>query len=69
MLEKLWAKYPDHPGLPHYIIHARDCPADRRQAVASDANAPFLKMLVPAEKGLDFVVSAKMLANFMNPKL
>jgi uncharacterized membrane-anchored protein len=27
VLEKLWAKYPDHPGLPHYIIHARDCPA------------------------------------------
>jgi len=26
-LEKLFAKYPDHPGLAHYIIHAYDEPA------------------------------------------
>ncbi|MFL6426978.1 MAG: hypothetical protein ACJ71S_01955 [Acidobacteriaceae bacterium] len=27
MLESLYAKYPDHPGLAHYIIHAYDVPA------------------------------------------
>ena len=27
MLEALFAKYPDHPGLAHYIIHAYDEPA------------------------------------------
>jgi len=27
ILEKLFAKYPDHPGLAHYIIHAYDEPA------------------------------------------
>jgi tetratricopeptide (TPR) repeat protein len=26
ILEPLWQKYPDHPGLPHYIIHAYDHP-------------------------------------------
>jgi hypothetical protein len=26
ILEPLWARYPDHPGLPHYIIHAYDHP-------------------------------------------
>jgi tetratricopeptide (TPR) repeat protein len=26
ILEPLWTKYPDHPGLPHYIIHAYDHP-------------------------------------------
>jgi hypothetical protein len=26
ILEPLWKKYPDHPGLPHYIIHAYDHP-------------------------------------------
>ena len=26
ILEPLWEKYPDHPGLPHYIIHAYDHP-------------------------------------------
>ena len=25
--EKLWVTHPDHPGLPHYIIHAYDYPA------------------------------------------
>ena len=24
ILEPLWAKYPDHPGIPHYLIHACD---------------------------------------------
>src|SRR5262249_2161635 len=23
-LEELWARYPDHPGAPHYLIHAYD---------------------------------------------
>jgi tetratricopeptide (TPR) repeat protein len=26
ILEKLGAKYPDHPGIPHYIIHSYDYP-------------------------------------------
>ncbi len=26
ILEPLWAQHPDHPGLPHYIIHAYDHP-------------------------------------------
>jgi tetratricopeptide (TPR) repeat protein len=26
ILEPLWKEYPDHPGLPHYIIHAYDHP-------------------------------------------
>lgn len=26
ILEPLWTKYPNHPGLPHYIIHAYDHP-------------------------------------------
>ena len=26
MLDALYAKYPDHPGLAHYIIHAYDVP-------------------------------------------
>ena len=26
ILEKLWAAQPDHPGLPHYLIHAYDHP-------------------------------------------
>jgi hypothetical protein len=26
ILEPLWARYPEHPGLPHYIIHAYDHP-------------------------------------------
>ncbi len=27
ILEPLWKKYPDHPGLAHYIIHTYDLPA------------------------------------------
>jgi hypothetical protein len=36
VLESLWAKQPDHPGLAHYIIHAYDYPAlaDRASAAA-----------------------------------
>jgi hypothetical protein len=32
MLEGLWTKQPDHPGLAHYIIHAYDVPALAPQA-------------------------------------
>ena len=36
ILERLFAKYPDHPGLAHYIIHAYDEPAlAPRAAVAA----------------------------------
>jgi hypothetical protein len=36
ILESLWAKQPDHPGLAHYIIHAYDYPplADKARAAA-----------------------------------
>ncbi len=32
MLESMWARQPDHPGLAHYIIHAYDVPALASQA-------------------------------------
>ena len=32
ILEEMWAKQPDHPGLAHYIIHAYDVPALAPQA-------------------------------------
>lgn len=37
MLEALWAKQPNHPGLAHYIIHAYDVPAlaDHAEAAAN----------------------------------
>jgi hypothetical protein len=37
ILEGLWAKQPNHPGLAHYIIHAYDYPAlaDRARAAAA----------------------------------
>jgi hypothetical protein len=37
MLEGLWAKQPNHPGLAHYIIHAYDYPAlaDKARAAAA----------------------------------
>ena len=35
MLEKLWAKQPEHPGLAHYIIHAYDAPPLAARAVAA----------------------------------
>jgi hypothetical protein len=36
ILERLWAKQPNHPGLAHYIIHTYDYPplADRARAAA-----------------------------------
>ena len=36
ILEPLWAKQPDHPGLAHYIIHTYDIPAlaDKARAAA-----------------------------------
>ena len=36
ILEQLWAKQPDHPGLAHYIIHTYDFPAlaDKARAAA-----------------------------------
>jgi len=46
ILEPLWKQYPDHPGLPHYIIHAYDHPplaakaleaARRYSTIAPDA--------------------------------
>jgi tetratricopeptide (TPR) repeat protein len=35
VLEKFWVKYPDHPGLPHYIIHAYDYPAIADKGLAA----------------------------------
>jgi tetratricopeptide (TPR) repeat protein len=35
MLEAMWARQPDHPGLAHYIIHAYDVPALAPQARAA----------------------------------
>jgi hypothetical protein len=35
MLEALWAKQPNHPGLAHYIIHAYDVPALAAKAEAA----------------------------------
>lgn len=32
MLEQMWARQPEHPGLAHYIIHAYDIPALAPQA-------------------------------------
>jgi len=37
MLEKLEAKYPNHPGIPHYIIHSYDYPTlAARGAIAAE---------------------------------
>jgi tetratricopeptide (TPR) repeat protein len=35
ILEKLWAAQPDHPGLPHYLIHAYDHPPLAPRALAA----------------------------------
>ena len=35
ILEPLWQQYPDHPGLPHYIIHAYDHPPLAVKALAA----------------------------------
>ena len=52
ILEPLWKKYPDHPGLAHYIIHTYDVPvlapkaltAARRYAVIAPASPHALHM-------------------------
>jgi tetratricopeptide (TPR) repeat protein len=52
ILEPLWKQYPQHPGLPHYIIHAYDHPplaaramdAARRYATVAPAAAHALHM-------------------------
>ena len=33
ILERLWRTHPDHPGIPHYIIHAYDDPRLARRAL------------------------------------
>jgi hypothetical protein len=33
ILEKLWTAQPDHPGIPHYLIHSYDVPALAPRAV------------------------------------
>jgi hypothetical protein len=35
ILERLWVSRPEHPGLPHYIIHSYDVPALAPRAVAA----------------------------------
>jgi tetratricopeptide (TPR) repeat protein len=35
VLEPLWSRYPDHPGLVHYIIHACDNPAMAPRGLAA----------------------------------
>jgi tetratricopeptide (TPR) repeat protein len=35
ILEPLWIKYPNHPGLPHYIIHAYDHPPLAEKALTA----------------------------------
>lgn len=35
ILEALWAKQPNHPGLAHYIIHSYDVPALAKEAAAA----------------------------------
>lgn len=35
ILEGEWAKYPDHPGIAHYIIHSYDVPALAGKALAA----------------------------------
>ena len=35
ILEKLWDAQPDHPGIPHYIIHSYDVPALASRAVTA----------------------------------
>ena len=50
ILEKLWAKEPDHPGFPHYIIHAYDVPALASRAV--DAARRYAKVAPDAPHAL-----------------
>jgi hypothetical protein len=50
ILEPLWARYPDHPGLPHYIIHAYDHPP--LAAKALDAARRYAKVAPSAPHAL-----------------
>ena len=34
-LEKLYAKYPDHPGVAHYLIHSYDAPPIAKQGITA----------------------------------
>jgi len=50
ILEPLWKKYPDHPGLPHYIIHAYDHPPLAEKAL--DAARRYAKIAPSAPHAL-----------------
>jgi hypothetical protein len=50
ILEPLWARYPDHPGLPHYIIHAYDHPPLAEKAL--DAARRYAKVAPSAPHAL-----------------
>lgn len=50
ILEPLWARYPDHPGLPHYIIHAYDHPPLAEKAL--DAARRYAKIAPSAPHAL-----------------
>jgi hypothetical protein len=50
ILEPLWKQYPDHPGLPHYIIHAYDHPP--LAAKALDAARRYAKVAPSAPHAL-----------------
>ena len=41
VLEKLFVKYPDHPGVAHYLIHSYDAPPIAKQG--ADRGAPVLR--------------------------
>jgi hypothetical protein len=50
ILEPLWTQFPDHPGLPHYIIHAYDHPP--LAAKALDAARRYAKIAPSAPHAL-----------------
>jgi hypothetical protein len=50
ILEKLWTAQPDHPGIPHYIIHSYDVPALASRAV--DAARRYAKIAPDAPHAL-----------------
>jgi hypothetical protein len=47
MLEPLFRKYPDHPGLAHYLIHAYDYPALARQGLVAAQRYALIAPSVP----------------------
>ena len=47
ILEKLEVKYPDHPGIPHYIIHSYDYPALAMRGVFAAARCAQLAPSAP----------------------